>query len=113
MTWLILSALAVFVAWHWEKDIYRIEYEKANTIYERYYTWKICVMPSYYNDYIYKVWKNIVYECWADTEKRQDDFYIVFDIKNQTWERYRKTQLLRLYIMSNENRTNQNHTSGR
>jgi len=33
--------------------------------------------------------------------KRTDDFYIVFDTKNQTWERYRKTQLLLLYIFMN------------
>ena len=91
MTWAILSALAVFVAWHGD-TISREQEIKSQYIYSRYYTGANC-----YDKEVMAVKNKPIRECKHNN--RTDDFYIVFDTKNQTRERYRKTQLLWLYIL--------------
>ena len=102
MTWLILSALAVFVTWHgdyidWTQKNSSYQEAYSHIYYEKYYTWARCNTPEYYI-----MGENPIRECEnKNMNDRTDDFYIVFDLKNQTRERYRKTQLLWLYITSN------------
>lgn len=97
MTWALLAAMAVFVAWHGDpidftQKQYWIEEAYTYRIYERYYTWADCGVT----DYLKSNWYPIR-ECYRNTPERQDDFYIIFDIDNMSRERHRKTTLLWLY----------------
>ena len=97
MTWALLAAMAVFVAWHGDPQPLE-ESRQANMIYEKYYTWPACI--HYDEDSYMNSWKYKLFECSSSfvwERDRDKEFYIVFDLKNQTRERHRKTTLLWLY----------------